>query len=264
MRGLCILAAGLAQHLFQSAASLCVYVYVRVCVCTLVPEYPRRTSSHSVSLKCHLPLLLSNRPFCRLALCILKNSLPFSPLPVVSVISSECSAPPCRACSFKFANPPGQVQTKNWTGGRQQASFGHFQFRRADNFWICQTAFHSSAQYLNRLGHFLFLFVPKPQFFLFPARDFAYPMQCHWIHCSFFLAAFYRGRDEKVLQNYRLSPGLMYGVCRHVFRSECWVTFYFIFLKNVWAPTQPERSVCVQLRCCQRRWPRYRRLIADL
>lgn len=170
MRGLCILAAGLAQHLFQSAASLCVYVYVRVCVCTLVPEYPRRTSSHSVSLKCHLPLLLSNRPFCRLALCILKNSLPFSPLPVVSVISSECSAPPCRACSFKFANPPGQVQTKNWTGGRQQAGFGHFQFRRADNFWICQTAFHSSAQYLNRLGRFFFFICAQTAIFSFPCQ----------------------------------------------------------------------------------------------
>lgn len=170
MRGLCILAAGLAQHLFQSAASLCVYVYVRVCVCTLVPEYPWRTSSHSVSLKCHLPLLLSNRPFCRLALCILKNSLPFSPLPVVSVISSECSAPPCRACSFKFANPPGQVQTKNWTGGRQQAGFGHFQFRRADNFWICQTAFHSSAQYLNRLGRFFFFICAQTAIFSFPCQ----------------------------------------------------------------------------------------------
>ena len=102
--------------------SLCVYacVCVCVCVCTLVPEYPRCTTSHSVSLKCHSPLLLSKRPFCRLALCILKNGLPFSPLPVFSVISSECSVPPCRVCSFKFANSPGQVQAKTEleAGGR--------------------------------------------------------------------------------------------------------------------------------------------------
>lgn len=38
----------------------------------------------------------------------------------------------------------------------------------------------------------------------------------------------------------------------------------FFFVLCVWAPTQPQRSVRVQLRCCQRRRPRHRRLVADL
>lgn len=41
------------------------------------------------------------------------------------------------------------------------------------------------------------------------------------------------------------------------YRSEC-------FFHQWWGPTEPQRSVCVQLRGCQGRRPCYRCLIADL
>ena len=166
----------------------CLCVCVCVCVCTLVPEYPRRTSTHSVSLKCHLLLLLSDRPLCRLALCILKNGLTFSPLPVflcyfLRMFSAAMSCVFFQIC--KFSRPSSG---QNWTGSSQQAGFGHLQFRRADNFWICQIAFHFSTQYPKGLGHF-FIF-----YFLCPNRSFFFSLpetllilcNCHWIHCSFF------------------------------------------------------------------------------
>lgn len=112
------------------AASLC----VGVCVCIRVPEHP----SAPLHAGCLLNVTHAASPFKPAsspnpAPCILKNSLTSVRQPSFNVISSECSVPACRVCSFKsdFSEPSSnQIELKVDNGG----DFGHFQFRRADNF----------------------------------------------------------------------------------------------------------------------------------
>lgn len=152
-------------------------------------------------------------------------------------------------CSSKsdFSEPSSnQIELKVDNG----ADFGHFQFRRADNFWICQIVFHFSTQYQNRPAHFLF-FAQTAIYFSCQrlCLSSAMPMSSLLIFGSLLPGA----RMKKYYRFSSIPPTWCMSM-----------NVFFFFFSHVWEPTQPERSVCVQLRCCQRWWPCYRCLVANL
>lgn len=141
-----------------------------------------------------LPVLFPQNVQCRHVVCVLSN---------LQILQAKFRP------KLNWKQPAGRLWSPSIQESRQLLNL-------SDSF----SFLYSIPERAWTFFYFLF-FVPKPQFFLFPARDSAYPMQLPLNSLLIFLAAFCRGRDEKVLQNYKHSPGLMYGICRHVFRCEC-------------------------------------------
>lgn len=179
---------GGAQNLLQPPPSIvCLYTWA-----------PCRTSTRGASLKCHShrfsPSCMPRRPKPQ-SCCILKNRPTWvRRLSFQCFFSTECSLQACCIYSFQKKSKKEVKISPRWSSNRIEL--------QADNGWtaaILNSGEETSciSQLTTRKDLLISLFLcPKLQS-VPPARDFGYPLNCQWGHCSFSGSPLLVARKEK-------------------------------------------------------------------